>query len=235
MTYVLVHGGGFAGSCWDEITPFLDGDVVAVDLPGRGRNPGELNSITVSDFVAAVASEVRRLDLTDVTLVGHSLAGLTLPGVVGDVSDRLRRVVFVSCSVPSHGVPLAEVLEGFSPSAAVIAAQLGERLVDSRGVLHPDLARVMFCNDMDEAQTASTLGRMVPEAIGVLTESADLAGLGRPVPRTFVRLTHDAIVSLETQNQMIENLGGADVVDLDSGHMAMISRPEDLARILNQL
>jgi pimeloyl-ACP methyl ester carboxylesterase len=235
MSYVLVHGGGFAGSCWDEITPFLDGDVLAVDLPGRGRNPGDLHSITVSDFVTSVASDITRNDLSDVTLVGHSLAGLTLPGVLEEVPERLRRVVFVSCSVPPHGVPLADVLEGFSPSAAVIAAQLGEQLIDSRGVLHPDLARVMFCNDMDEDQAASTLERMVPEAIGVLAEPADLTGMQRPVPRTFVRLTHDAIVSLATQNQMIENLGGADVIDLDSGHMAMISRPADLARILNQL
>jgi hypothetical protein len=71
--------------------------------------------------------------------------------------------------------------------------------------------------------------------MGVMSEPADLKGLRHPVPRTYVRLTEDAIVSLETQDRMISNLGGAEVVDLDSGHMAMISRPADLARVLNQL
>jgi pimeloyl-ACP methyl ester carboxylesterase len=236
MTYVLVHGGGFAGSCWDELLPFLDGESIAVDLPGRGSHPGDLATITVSDFVASVVDDIVTRDLTDVTLVGHSLAGLSLPGVVEKVPERLRRVVFVSCAVPPDGVPLGEVLEGFSPHAAEIAQQLGDEMVDSSGVLHPDLATAMFCNDMTPEQTASTLARMVPEAMGVMGEPADLAGMRtRSVPRTYVRLSADAIVSLETQNQMIENLGGAEVADLDSGHMAMISRPDDLARILNQL
>jgi pimeloyl-ACP methyl ester carboxylesterase len=208
---------------------------VAVDLPGRGDNPGDLSSLTVADFVASVAAEIVGNDLTDVTLVGHSLAGLTLPGVVEAVSDRLRRVVFVSCSVPPHGVALADILEGFSPSAAAIAQQLGDDLVDGSGLLYPDLARVMFCNDMDEEQAASTLERRVPEVLGVLSEPTDLTGMRRSTPRTYVRLTHDAIVSLETQDQMVENLGGAQVAELDAGHMAMISRPDDLAALLNHL
>jgi pimeloyl-ACP methyl ester carboxylesterase len=235
MTFVLVHGGGFSGSCWDELGPLLHESVLAVDLPGRGDNPGDLTTLAVSDFVASVVEEIVRRDLTDVTLVGHSMAGVTLPGVAEAIPDRIRRLVFVSCAVPSHGTSLGEILEGFSPSAAVIAEQLGEGLVTSDGVLHPDLARVMFCNDMGEAEVTSTLSRMVPECIGIMSEPADLTGLRHPIPRTYVRLTRDAIVSLDTQNRMIENLGGAEVVDLDSGHMAMISRPADLARALNQL
>jgi pimeloyl-ACP methyl ester carboxylesterase len=235
MTYVLVHGGGFAGSCWDELIPYLEGETIAVDLPGRGRHPGDLATLTVNDFVDSVVADIVESDLTDVTLVGHSLAGITLPGVVGKIPDRLRRVVFVSCAVPPDGVPLAEVLEGFSPHAAQIAQQLGDRLVDPEGLLHPDLATAMFCNDMDAAQTASTLERRVPEVMGVMSEAADLSGLQSGVPRTYVRLIEDAIVSLQTQNRMIENMGGAEVADLDSGHMAMISRPADLARLLNEL
>jgi pimeloyl-ACP methyl ester carboxylesterase len=217
------------------LRPFLDQPSVAVDLPGRGATPGDLSTLTVADFVASVVEEIESHDLSDVTLVGHSLAGLTLPGVADKVPERLRRLVFVSCSVPPHGVPLAAILEGFSPSAATIAAQMGDQLMDSRGILHPDLARVMFCNDMDEDQTASTLGRMVPEATGVLTEPSDLTGLRRPVPRAYVRLTLDGIISLETQDRMIENLGEAEVIDLEAGHMAMISRPVELAGVLHQL
>ena len=34
---------------------------------------------------------------------------------------------------------------------------------------------------------------------------------------------------------MIENLGGANVVTLDSGHTPMLSRPKELAQLLNQV
>ena len=34
---------------------------------------------------------------------------------------------------------------------------------------------------------------------------------------------------------MIANIPGADVVDLDAGHMAMMSRPRELAALLTPL
>ncbi len=37
------------------------------------------------------------------------------------------------------------------------------------------------------------------------------------------------------QDGFIANIGGAEVIDLDSGHMAMISRPAALAAILDDL
>jgi pimeloyl-ACP methyl ester carboxylesterase len=235
VTYVLVHGGGFSGSCWAELLPYLDDRAIAVDLPGHGDRPGDLTKVTLADFVASVVDEVVEAGLGDVTLVGHSMAGLTLPGVAESIPTRLRRLVFISCAVPPHGTSLAEVLAGFSPITAAIAERVGDELVDARGVLHPDLATAMFCNDMSAAQTASTLARLAPESIGVLTEPADLTGLRQRIPRTYVRLTLDASLTLNTQNQMINNLGDVEVIDLEAGHMAMISQPRVLAALLNGL
>ena len=80
MTFVLVHGGGFGASCWEPLIPYLEGEVHAVDLPGRGRTPGDLAVVGIDDFVDTVVSEIDSNDLGEVTLVGHSMAGLTLPG-----------------------------------------------------------------------------------------------------------------------------------------------------------
>jgi pimeloyl-ACP methyl ester carboxylesterase len=193
-----------------------------------------LATVTVADFVASVAVEILGNDLRDVTLVGHSMAGLTLPGVAELVPGRLRRLVFVSCAVPPHGTSLLDVLGDLSPAAREVAERIHDDVIDSRGALHPDLARAMFCNDMNEVQVAATLDQMVPESIGVLSEPSDLTGLRQPIPRTYVRLLRDASISLDVQNQMIENLGPVEVVDLDAGHMAMISRPRDLADIINE-
>jgi pimeloyl-ACP methyl ester carboxylesterase len=233
MTFVLVHGGGFAGSCWDPLVPLLKGPTYAVDLPGRGGDGVDLSGITVNDFVTAVSDVIVDNDLREVTLVGHSMAGLTLPGVAERVPDRLKALVFVSCSVPPHGATLAETLVDLSPTVSDLMERLGDDVVDVSGALHPDFARAMFCNDMDERQTAFTLDRMVPEALGVIGEVTDLTGLRQPVPRTYVRLTLDASISLDAQNRMIDNLEGGRVVDLVAGHMAMISRPAGLAVILN--
>jgi pimeloyl-ACP methyl ester carboxylesterase len=106
--------------------------------------------------------------------------------------------------------------------------------VSENGTLHPTLATALFCNDMDAEQTAWTLSRMVPEALGIVNEPVDLDGaVGTAVPVTYVRLLRDASLVPEAQTRMATNLGDVEIVDLDAGHMAMVSRPEALAEILN--
>jgi pimeloyl-ACP methyl ester carboxylesterase len=242
VAMVLVHGGGFGGACWERLAPLLGEPPVVVDLPGRGGRPADLASVGIGDFVDAVAGEIIGRDLTDVTLVGHSLAGVTLPGVAGRVGDRLRRVVFVSCVVPAHGQRVVDVLDTLSPAVQAVieaggAADAGAE-APRAGILPRPLAEAMFCNDMDDEQRAYTLSLLVPEALGVIHEPVDLSGLRVPVPRTYVRLLQDASIVPAVQDRMIERLGqagGVGVVDLDAGHMAMISRPSELAAVLEGL
>lgn len=231
MPFVLVHGGGFAGSCWDLLAPLLAEPVHVVDLPGRGSRPADLTQITVADFVDAVEDEIISNDLANVVLVGHSLAGITLPGVAARVPDRLRRLVFVACAVPADGQTVADVLPGVGRGRR----SDGRRRITEHGTLHPELAAGMFCNDMDHYQAAFTLECLVPEAGGVIVEPVDLSGLRHPIPRSYIRLLRDASIVPTNQDKMIANLGGADVIDLDAGHMAMISQPARLADILNAL
>ena len=191
--------------------------------------------MTITDFVDSVTNEIVARDLRDVTLVGHSMAGLTLPGVAERIPDRLSHLAFVSCAVPPHGTPLTDVLGDLSPAVHEVAARIGDDVVDSQGGLHPDLFVAMFCNDMDERHTASTLARRVPESFKVLSDPTDLTGLRHPIARTYVRLARDASITLDAQNKMIANLGAVNIVDLDAGHMAMISQARELAGILNAL
>jgi pimeloyl-ACP methyl ester carboxylesterase len=46
---------------------------------------------------------------------------------------------------------------------------------------------------------------------------------------------HDAIVDPAKQLQFANNVGGCKVIDLDAGHMCMISKPVELAQILNDI
>src|ERR1700741_5467654 len=84
---VLVHGGAHAADCWDwTISELVCQEpklrVLAVDLPGRGRNPADLATVTIADWVNSVVADVEDAMLSDLVIVGHSLGGLTVPGVV---------------------------------------------------------------------------------------------------------------------------------------------------------
>jgi pimeloyl-ACP methyl ester carboxylesterase len=231
MGIVLVHGGTFAASCWDLVLPHLRTPALAVDLPGRGSRPADLTTVTLDDFTAAVASDIDATGWDRTLLVGHSMAGITLPPVVGLREDVLAGVVFVACTVPAHGQSCAEAMAlEVTDDAAV---RLEEPDDDMTG---EDRARRSFGNDLDDEQYAWMTDRMLGgEAFGVVAEPCDLSGLTEAVPRFWVRLGLDAIVVPAMQDAGIGNIGGAEVIDLDAGHMAMVGRPVELAGILDDI
>ncbi|MDT5363223.1 MAG: hypothetical protein QOC69_4985, partial [Mycobacterium sp.] len=82
---VLVHGGAHAADCWDltideihRLAPELT--VLAVDLPGRRGKPGDLWTLTIADWVNSVVADIDDAGLNEIVIVGHSMAGLTVPG-----------------------------------------------------------------------------------------------------------------------------------------------------------
>jgi len=226
---VLVHGGGFGASCWDLLVPHLAGPAIAVDLPGRGTRPAPLASVTFARCAEAIAEDVDKAGFDDIVLVGHSLAGCSMPATIGLLGDRVRHAVFVACTVPEDGTSCIDTLE---PEVRAIAdaAPPGEL-----GVLAPEAAKHMFGNDLDDEQFAWCVERMVPEAPLLTAEPVDLSPLRRALPRTWIRTLHDAVVSAEKQLRFAANVEHCDVVDLDAAHMCMISKPAETAALLNDV
>jgi len=226
MTFVLIHGGAHGAWCWEPLLGHLEASALAVDLPGRGGKPGDLETLSIADFAASVVEDIESAGLSRVVLVGHSMAGLTIPPVLELIPERIASVVFVSCILPREG---QSVLDAISLPEAERPRSPGDALAEER-------AREMFCNDMDAAQTRFVLERLCPESIGVMNEPARNAGLRHPVPRCYVKLLRDQALSPALQDESIRNAGPACAVhELDAGHNAMISRPRDLAAILNQI
>jgi pimeloyl-ACP methyl ester carboxylesterase len=226
---VLVHGGGMAGSSWQRLVPLLKGEVIVVDLPGRGqRSDVALADVTIDACADAVAEDMVNTDVHDAVLVGHSLAGVTLPRVVARVRDRLRRVVFISAVIPPQGT---SVLDNIDPA---VRAAVEESLEGGVYRQEPPAIAPYLCNDLDDEATTFTLSCIVDDAAGLLLEPVDLTGLGN-VPRTYVRLTADQTYPPELQAKAIGVIEPVDVVELDAGHMAMVGKPQALADILNAL
>ncbi len=75
---VLVHGGMQAADSWDltavakiaRLAPGLR--VLAVDLPGRPRNPAPPPLVSIASWVASVVADVEQADFDEIVLVGHS-------------------------------------------------------------------------------------------------------------------------------------------------------------------
>jgi pimeloyl-ACP methyl ester carboxylesterase len=229
MTFLLVHGATHGAWCWQRLQPFLAFPSLAIDLPGRGTRPAALESIVTNDWAEAVCDDIATID-GPVVLVGHSLAGVVLPRVAARLSERLAALVFVACAVPREG---QAVLDEISPELRPIVDANRENATAQ--LMPEEAAREAFCNDMDEEQTRFVLDRLVPEAWGPMLEPMELAGLRLGVPATYIKLLQDRTVVPDLQDTMIANIGQPEVVELDAGHDAMVSRPERLAQALNTI
>ncbi|MGR3938818.1 alpha/beta fold hydrolase [Streptomyces sp. BRA346] len=229
MAFVLIHGAGFGADCWDALIPHLRAEALAVDLPGRGtRADVDLCTVTLADCADAVREEVEAKDLRDVVLVGHSFAGVTVPRVLDLIPDRIRHVVLVSAVVPADRT---RVLDQIDPEVRELVEQ---SITDGVYRQTREGAAAMLCNDMDEATAASTLDQLTDDSAALLRETVDLSGYRRQIPRTYVHLKRDQCYVEELQQRSIALLR-ADVIDLDTGHMAMVSAPGQLAAVLNTL
>jgi pimeloyl-ACP methyl ester carboxylesterase len=108
-TFVLVHGAWHGGWCWAAVINHLDrlGDkALAVDLPGHGMNRADRSKVTLDSYVDSVADFIEHHDLKDVVLAGHSLGGVTIPGVAVKIPKRIKRLVWVTAIVPLDGKPI---------------------------------------------------------------------------------------------------------------------------------
>jgi alpha/beta hydrolase family protein len=185
-----------------------------VDLPGD--DPGA----TLRDYAALVPP-------ADI-VVGHSLAGLTIPLV--DAPHR----VFLCAFVPPWGRATREMfaegalLPGF-PDDGITRDERGRSVwVDEAYAL-----RSMY-HDCDRATALSAYARLRPQAPGVYDGDYPLAE--RPPGRASSIIgTEDAAMSADWLRRVAVERLGVEALEIPTSHSPMLSRPSDLANLLDEL
>jgi pimeloyl-ACP methyl ester carboxylesterase len=231
---VLIHGGAHAADCWDLTVAELACQepklrVLAVDLPGRGRNPADLLTVTIADWVDSVVAEVENASLDDIVVVGHSMGGLTVPGVVARLgATRVREMVLATAFIPPQGSSVVDSVAGpLAPLAR--AGARGGKLAALPNVA----ARLAFWNGMTRERRRFARQRLYPDSVRVIAERVDRSDLPAEVSRTWIMPLRDRALSPRQQRRCIESLGGVDtLVCIDTCHDLMYSEPRQLAAIL---
>ncbi|MDH6213864.1 alpha/beta fold hydrolase [Streptomyces pseudovenezuelae] len=223
--FVLVAGTWLGAWAWDEVADGLRaaGDEAhPLTLTGlaekRGIPAGQHTH--VQDIVA----EVERLDLRDVVLVGHSYAGVPVGQAAELIGDRLRGVVYVDANIPVDG---ESFLDGW-PSEQV------RKSIDEHDGFWPPLDADEYAGQgLTDEQIARFATDGTPHPGATLTEPAVLSGSLGDLPSTYVKCLLDGE---EPPPSVAELLRGErwELVNLDTGHWPMFSRPAELARILHE-
>ena len=101
---VLSHGWPLNADAWEAAARFLADHghrVIAHDRRGHGRSSQTWNGNEMDTYADDLAGLIEHLDLTELTLVGHSTGGGEIVRYVGrHGTDRVARLVLVSAVPP---------------------------------------------------------------------------------------------------------------------------------------
>jgi pimeloyl-ACP methyl ester carboxylesterase len=142
--FVLVHGAWQTASTWDLVLPKLRATGHEVWIPllsGLENNASPLTpGIGLQTHVDDVTALLTRENLQDVTLVGHSYAGMIITGVAERALHRLHGLVYVDAFVPRDGQSTLDLLpETIAQSFRRQADTAGEGWRLPAGEAHLDL------------------------------------------------------------------------------------------------
>jgi len=231
-TFVLVHGGGHGGWCWQPTARLLRGmghEVYTPTLTGFGeRSHLDTSSVTFSTFVTDITNVVLFEDLRDIVLVGHSMGGVIIPRVAEAMPDRVRRVVWLAAVVTADGESLLQAV----PQSPWIARAV---TIGADGTAHTDPELILDANihDGTPEQRAFVHDRHLPYPPYALTEPGRLSAfLGLGLPTAYVIARDDRTIEPHVAATFAARLPGADVREVPGGHDCMITRAQEVADVL---
>lgn len=93
MRIVLIHGLAESARVFHRLAPLLVGhEVLAVELPGHGRDAANEGAESIEEMAGAVRDEVTEPSV----FVGHSMGGLVAAAVAEQAPELVERLVLVN-------------------------------------------------------------------------------------------------------------------------------------------
>ena len=226
---LFVHGAGMNHSVWAPIVQQLaaiDGNLIAVDLPGHGRSTGD--AITSIEGMADwLIDLVDTLGLDRVNLVGHSMGSLVALDCAARYPQRIRALGLVGTSAPMPvSQDLLDLAAANDPTAFEMLAEWG------------------YANP-DHPQLQETLRIFQSSAPGVLYTDLDACNrykhsLERAAqiecPVAMILGEWDRLTPVRNAEFLVNALPSPEVdIITEVGHTLMAEAPESLIEALEKL
>lgn len=229
-TFGLVHGAGHGAWCWERLVPELAAlghRALAMDLPCDDPTAGARRYAEVVDRALP--------PVEDLILVGHSLGGLTIPLVAA--LRPVRRLVFLCALIPVFGRSLVDQMAAEPEMFHAVLRGHPGRVSDSDGTTwlrDEAAARDLYYHDCVPGDVSWAFSRLRPQAVAPRREPCPL----RSWPageRAYIVCREDRALSPDWSRHAARERLGVTPIELDGSHSPFVSRPADLAAVLDRL
>ena len=234
-TYVLVHGGGHGGWCYQRVARILRSaghDVYTPTLTGLGERSHLMRpGIDLDTHIDDIVNVLRYEDLRDVIVVGHSYGGMVITGVGDRSSARIGKLVYLDAANPVNGQSLVDVsgpiIEAVRPYGRVVE---GVELV-----LFPDPEIVKLYGVTDPEDVTWMTEQLTPHPWACFEQKLRLTNEEalRAIPQSHIVCT--STLTTRDPELMEKARANGRLWDIDTGHDLMITEPEAVADALLQV
>jgi pimeloyl-ACP methyl ester carboxylesterase len=236
--FVLVHGAFCGGWCWEAVVELLEErghKVSAPDLPGSGVDPTPVRDVTLDAYAKRVAEVLAEREQPAI-LVGHSMAGMAITQAASSNPERVASLVYLAAFLPCDGQSLIGLTRLPEGAEDQVQANLTIEGDPPLGVLTDKAMAHALFNIATKRQLDWALERVEPQPLAPFLEPVRLGP--HPVEaerRVYIRCTQDHAIPAALSERMTAESPCAEVHELDSDHSPFLSRPRQLANLLESL
>jgi pimeloyl-ACP methyl ester carboxylesterase len=226
VTFVLVPGAGADPQVYGATIDALrerghDGIAPKLALDDANATP--------TDHADAIVAGLPDPPPTPLVVVGQSLGAYS--ATIAAARLRPRRLILLAPMIPTPGESAGDWGKGTGHEEAI--APLVDRLGSPSEWDEAAVAEV-FYHDVDEATLAANAEYDGAPADGLFGEPLPLEAWP-DVPTTVLAPREDRLFPLEFQRRVARERLGAEIEEMEGGHLPYLSRPDELARRLIEL
>jgi pimeloyl-ACP methyl ester carboxylesterase len=227
-TFVLLHGAGLGGWIWDQVVDHLKSPYLAIDLPGRSGN-FDFSNIRIGNLVSNVLEKIEVSGAKKVILVAHSVTGPLALAIHASRPDLIESLVFVGAAIPRNGRSYADCLPFVSRFFLKLLAK-----IYPKGLKAPEkIAQKVLCNDINDTLGRTIVSKMVAEAPCLFLDAVQWI---QPQKAVYIRLLRDKTdLTPASQAKMAALITKCRIIDVNSGHLPMLSQAAALSDALNAM
>lgn len=230
-SFVLIHGAWHGGWTWQRSARLLQDaghQVFTPSLTGLGDRAHLLApDISLTTHVNDIKMLIEAYELSNVTLCGHSYAGLIAGQVADEIPEAISKIVFLDSFVPTDGKSVLDLCSGHAIRDAILES--ARSAGGGEYVPAPPAASFGMRSqaDIDWADR-----HLVPQPLRTFTEPTRLTGAWSEIDRLVY------VAGTGSENPMSQLWDAAkanermEFREVACGHNVMIDEPDELHRIL---
>ncbi|HWE12793.1 MAG TPA: alpha/beta hydrolase [Solirubrobacteraceae bacterium] len=216
---VLVHGAWADGSSWSAVVERLQAEGYSVTAP-------QFPETALADDVARLRQVLNRQSGPTI-VVGHSYGGQIMTSLGADAPNVVA-LVYIAAFGLDESESLGALLGGGPPTPA-----LAHLIVDEQGFawLPEEDFVAHFASDVDPAK--ARVMHAVQQGLSMSTfEDVMSVPAWKSHPTWYLVATEDQAIPPDAERMFAQRMG-ATTVEVASSHVAMVSHPDEVVRLIH--